>query len=454
MIISLLYIYYSLKITLGMIHKKIIFFTFVTYLLVGNSMNLFGQEEYVGDDNLLRNYDFTYIEDIKTVNFYPLSQPLNYPIIGLNDGSLLELSFDDMSEDIRDYQYEVIHCDANWQQSELTEMDYLDGFNMELITDYEFSSNTLTNYVNYRMIFPNNNTSITKSGNYLLHIFEDGDRELPIITRRFMVTEGRMQVIPRIARTGSVSKARTHQEIDFSVNHKGINIQNPYNDVKVVVTQNGRWDNAISGLTPLFIREDVLIYDFQDKVSFEAGKEFRNFNTQTLRFKTERVKRIVEDRIDKYHIELFAERPRSTQAYTFHNDLNGKYIIENDDQRGNANVRADYAWVHFTLQVDEAYEDQEVYVFGALSEWSLQEQFRMKYDKYKKEYTGKAFLKQGFYDYSYVVVDGSGEEIKTANTEGNWYETENQYHVFVYYRPVGGRFDRLMAVSTINSSDR
>lgn len=436
-----------------MTQKNIILFIFVTYLFLGISKNLFSQEEYVDNDDLLRNYDFTYIEDIQTVNFYPLNNPLGYPIIGLKDGGFLELSFDDMSEDVRDYQYEIIHCNSDWKQSELTEMDYLDGFNMELITDYEFSFNTLTNYINYRMTFPNNNVRVTKSGNYLLHIFEDGDRELPIITRRFMVSESRMQIIPRMGRTGSVGKARTHQEVDFSVNHEGINIINPYNDVKVVITQNGRWDNAITGLTPLFIREDLLVYDFQDKIVFEGGKEHRNFNTQTLLYKTERVERIVEDKIDKFHVVLFGEGLRETEAYTFHNDLNGKFIIENDDQRGNANVRGDYAWVHFSLKTSE-FEDQEVYVFGALSEWSIKDQFKMVYDERLKEYKGRAFLKQGFYDYSYAVVDGAGETVQMDITEGNSFETENEYHIYVYYRPVGARYDRLMAVSMLNSTDR
>ena len=434
-----------------MIFKKIFFPVFVTYLLF-NISNLNAQEEYVKDDNLLRNHDFVYLDDINTVNFYPLNAPLGYPIIGLNDGSRLELTFDDLTEDVRDYQYEIIHCNADWQPSELSEMDYLDGFNMEVITEYEFSFNTLTNYINYRLVFPNQNAKVTKSGNYLMHIFEDGDRELPILTRRFQVAERNMQIVSNIARTGAVSKSRTHQEIDFIINHKGINISNPHNDVKVIITQNGRWDNAITDLQPLFIREEQLVYDFQDKIVFPAGKEFRNFNTQSLEYRTERVVRIIEDKVDKYHVELFPEKPRTSKNYSFFNDLNGKYVIENDDDNGNPHIRADYAWVHFSLAKPLPFDDAEVYLFGKMTDWSIQDQFKLEYVEDLKMYRAKVFLKQGYYDYQYAFVKGAGSKPKLEEIEGNWHETENDYHIFVYYRPIGGRYDRLAAFSLLNSN--
>lgn len=434
-----------------MIFKKMFFFILVTYLFANISI-LNAQDEYVKDDNLLRNHDFIYLEDIHTVNFYPLNNPLGYPIIGLNDGSRLELTFDDLTEDVRDYQYEIIHCNADWQPSELTEMDYLDGFNMEVITEYEFSFNTMTNYVNYRLVFPNQNTKVTKSGNYLLHVFEDGDRELPIITRRFQVSEKNMQVVSSLARTGSVSKSRTHQEIDFIINHKGINISNPHNDIKVIVTQNGRWDNAITGLQPLFIRDQQLVYDFQDKIVFPAGKEFRNFNTQSLQYRTERVVRIIEDKVDKYHVELLTEKPRLGTSYTFFNDLNGKYIIENDDDNGNPRIRADYAWVHFSLEKPLPFDDAEIYLFGKMTDWAIRDEFKLEYVEDLKMYRTKVFLKQGYYDYNYAYVEGSGSKPKIEEIEGNWYETENDYHIFVYYRPIGERYDRLVAVDLLNSN--
>lgn len=431
--------------------KSICFSLFVTYFFVSISTNSIAQSEYIKGSNLLRNVDYTYIDEIKTVKLHQFQQPLTYPIIGLNDGSRLLLTFDDISEDARDYYYEIIHCNADWQPSELTEMDYLDGFNMERITELEFSFNTLTNYVNYNLIFPNQNAKLIKSGNYLIHVFEDGDKELPILTRRFMVAENKVNIGAQLSRTGAVGKSQTHQEIDFSINHKGITIQNPYNDIKVVVTQNGRWDNAIRDLTPLFIREEQLIFDYQDKIVFPAGREHRNFNTQSLKYKTERVERIVEDRIDKYHVVLLPERKRTYDSYTFIYDLNGAFVIENDDVAGNGDIRGDYAWVHFSLASAQAYEKGDVYLFGELTETRIQEKYKLNYDESTKSYRTKLFLKQGYYDYNYAYVAEKGAEPDLAEIEGNWYETENDYHIFVYYRPVGSRYDRLMGVKLVNS---
>lgn len=428
--------------------RNLFLLTFFVFTL--NS--LFCQEEYVNDENLIRNYDHVYIDDIKTVQFHLVNIPFSNPIINLTNGSALVLTFDDLNDQAYDYTYEIIHCNSDWTQSELTELDYLNGFNNEVITNYEFSSNTLTNYINYRLVIPNQNTRLTKSGNYLLHIYEDGDKELPVLTRRFMVVENKMQIIPKLARTGSVSKSRTHQEIDFSVNHKGITINNPYTEVKVAVLQNGRWDNAITGVKPLFIREEQLVYDYQGKIIFPAGKEFRNFNIQSLRFKTERVARIVEDKVDKYHIQLFSDKDRSSDSYMFFNDLNGKFLIENDDRAVNGRIGADYAWVHLSLVADQEYEDANVYLFGGLTDWQIHDDFKLEYNAEQRIYTTKVFLKQGYYDYTYAYVRGAGSQPDLSELEGNWYETENEYQILVYYRPIGSRYDRLMAVSTVSST--
>ncbi len=425
-------------------------FILTVYIFLGTTV--FCQEEYVNDGNLIRNYDYVYIDDVKTVQFHLAGVPFSNPIINISNGSTLELTFDDLNEEVYDYTYEIIHCNSDWKKSELTELDYLDGFNNERITDYQFSSNTLTNYISYRLVIPNRNTKLTKSGNYLLHIYEDGDKELPVLTRRFMIVENVMQVAPRLARTGSVSKARTHQEIDFSILHKGIDIANPYTEVKVAILQNGRWDNAITGIKPLFVRDEQLVYDYQGKIVFPAGKEYRNFNIQSLLYKTERVSRIIEDKVDKYHVQLFSDKDRSSDSYMYFNDLNGKFLIENDDRNVNDRIGADYAWVHLSLLADQEFEDAEVYLFGALTDWQIQDQYKLSYNAKERIYATKIRLKQGYYDYTYAYVKGAGSTPDLSELEGDWYETENEYQILVYYRPMGSRYDRLVGFSQISST--
>lgn len=414
-------------------------------------INCIAQNDAGHSNPLLRDMDYVYIDEVKTVQFHIVGQPLSAPIMQLGS-TVLELSFDDLSEEVYDYTYEIIHCNADWTRSELTEIEYLSGFNNEIIQNYTFSRNTLTNYIHYSLTIPNANTSITKSGNYLLHIYENGDPELPIITRRFMVVENMMQILPQFARVGSVGKALSHHEIDFTVVHKSIQLVNPYSEIKAVVMQNNRWDNAITGLQPLFIKEEQLVYDYQGKINFAAGKEFRNFNTQSLRFRTERVARIIEDPVDKFHVELFSDLDRSLESYVFFNDLNGRYVIQNDDQNVNDRLGADYAWVHFSIQMPQSLENGDLYLFGGLTDWRIQEPFKLQYLDKEQVYVGRAFLKQGYYDYVYAFVPNGSDQPDCSLVEGNSYETENNYQILIYYRPMGGRYDRLAAVTEINST--
>lgn len=428
---------------------------FVCALVAAATGSTAQRTPYVPDEALLKNYDYVYLKDVKTVQFGLVGMPFSYPIIGIDNGAQLELSFDDLSGQVYDYTYAIVHCDADWTPSDLNAMEYMTGFQNEFVTQYAFSRNTLTSYVNYRLQLPNANTRFTKSGNYLLHIYENGDPTLPVLTRRFMVVEPRMQVAAQLARTGDVGQARTHQELDFTVFHEGITINDPYREVTVTVLQNGRWDNAITDLQPQFVRADALVYDYQGKIAFPAGKEFRNLNLQSLRFKGERVARIVEDPVDKFHVQLFSDLDRTYEPYVFFNDLNGQYIIQNADQNVDPHTGADYAWLHFSIVADQSLEDAKVYLFGRFTDWQLLPSYELQYNAQQRIYAGKAFLKQGYYDYAYAVIQGQNiDQPDLSAFDGNWYETENDYQILVYYRPIGTRYDRLVAVGELNTLRR
>ena len=410
-------------------------------------------EEYVDGDPFMVNHDYIYKDHIKSVKFHLKGLMLSYPIIDLNSGATLVLRFDDLEEDISDYYYKIIHCNADWQPSDLNDMDYINGFSSDVINNYDFSFNTLTNYTHYSLELPNQTSQFTKSGNYLLHIYANNDEEDLVLTRRFMVVEPIMRIGAQFKNTGMVSKIRTHQEIDFVVNHKGIRISNPYQEVKMAVLQNGRWDNAITGLKPLFIRENELIYDYQDKIVFPAGKEFRHVSLRSFRYRTDRVARIVEDPVDKIHVQLLKDQSRQFKSYIFNRDANGGFIIENEHETDD-NLQADYAYVHFFLESNFEREDGDIYLFGAMTDWQIQDKFKLEYKPNEEVYYAKVRLKQGFYNYNYAFVRGAGATPDLTEYEGNWYETENDYQILIYHRPPGGRYDRLVAVQSLNSSNR
>jgi len=423
-------------------------FYFILPLLLIISICSHAQEE----DELLVYSDQIYLENIRTAILYPIGAPLTEPLINLRDqqGGLF-ITFDDLDGDVKNYSYTVVHCNADWTPSDLTEMDYIDGFNEEDIDEYNFSFNTLVSYTNYSFTLPNEDMSFKLSGNYLLKIYDTEDDRKLAITRRFMVIDPIMRINAKMSPPSAVGQFKTHQEIDFEIDHKDIRIKNPRNNVKVIVRQNGRWDNAITGLEPLFIKNELLQYDYQGKIVFPAGKEFRFLDIRTFRYKREKIAEITQNE-ENHEVTVYKEGSRAFSVYNNRIDVNGRFVIEDlESQNSDPNLRGDYADVYLSLGQNLDFEDSDVYVIGNFCNWQLREECKMIYSEEARAYVAKLFLKQGYYDYMYAVVPRESKKINLEELEGNWYETENEYSILVYYRPFGQRYDRLVAYYTQGS---
>ena len=397
--------------------------------------------------------DEVYRDDIRAVEFHVTNLFTSYPVIKMRSDSSLTLGFDDMDDTPKYYRYKVIHCNADWTPSDLDETEYVDGYNDEPIDFFEYSINTKVNYAHYSLSLPNDDMQLTKSGNYLLVVYEENSDRPLVLSRRFALTEPLVSIRTDMITPASVSKLRTHQEIDFELDVKNIRIVNTKEDISVVVMQNGRWDNAISGIRSKFERGERMIFDYQDKIVFPAGKDFRNLDIRSTQYRSEDVFEILryED-----HIEVVCEldEPRTFVNYLNDKDIDGNFVILNrDDVRYNdletRDLTAEYVDAFFTLDVDAPY-DADVYIFGKLTDWKLKERFKMAFNDERTAYVKQVRLKQGFYDYIYVLAnsDGTPDEM---TIEGNWYEATNKYTVLVYYHPFGGRYDQLVGAKTIES---
>lgn len=388
-------------------------------------------------------------DQIKSVKFHLEELELSTPIIDLQTRTKLRLVFDDLNEDVRDFHYKIVFCNADWSISDLDALEYQTGFENDKIEDYEFSFNTLVNFTNYRVELPNDDIKWSKAGNYLLVIYEEDKETEPVIVRRFMVVNQTMTVRPQIGRTSMVSKLRSHQEVDFEIDHPGIEIRNPHEEIKVVVMQNGRWDNAITGLKPLFVREEKLVFDYQDRVVFPALKEFRNIDLRAKEMTNYKVLK-VEQTTDEYDVYLRADRDRSALDYENYEDLNGKFFIESFRNR-NSDLESEYANVHFSLHTPFELQSGSVYIFGALTDYKIDEKYKLSFDKDTELYGITLQLKQGFYDYMYAVHSKSNPVPDLSLLEGNWHETDNNYQILVYHRPFGARYDELVSFGSFNS---
>jgi hypothetical protein len=425
-------------------------FYYLIYLCFVFVSNTLAQADYV-NDNVMHYSDWTYQPSILSVQLHESSFDANPAVLELNSGNVLELSFDDLDFDKKNYSMSFEHCTANWEPSNLMPSEFINGFFEANILNFSFSTNTIQKYTHYSITFPQANINFTKSGNYIVYVYQDNDKEKLILTKRFMIYENKVSVLSTLNQAIGNDEQYEKQHIDFSLVNSGYEITNPFTDLKIVITQNNRWDNAINDIKPTFVEPTKLTYSLDDKSTFNGGNEFRFFDTRSLRTYTERVNLIYRDSVSKYHIELKTDELKTFKNYSFYNDINGSYLIKNKDMVGNPDVEADYAWVHFFFPYDNAQSEGNFYVLGKLTEWKTNHTNRLNYNYKKLGYEGKLYLKQGYYNYSYVFLSDHKKGGDQTLTEGNHWETENDYSIYVYHRQRGTYYDQLIAVKRLNS---
>jgi len=409
-------------------------------LLIFLSSNLSAQDE----DYSFKDYN--YVMNVKSVKFHNADLDLSYPVVDLESG-FLTLTFDDIDGDVKDYRYKIVHCDGDWTPSDLTYFDYVERFDEADVENFEFSMNTLQGYTNFELVLPNNDVKWTKSGNYLLIVFDD-TIDNPVITRRFVVVEPIVNIQPALALGSVVSGRRTHQEVDFLVDFEGVNLRSPISTIKATVLQNGRWDNAISKISPRGIQRNILDFDYQNKIIFPAGKEWRYVDLQGFEYPVPQIR--VEKESNGYFISVNKEYLRGFQPYSRFRDLNGSFVINNKDFVNQ--LRADYGSVFFRLDAQE-FESKDVYMFGEITNWEIHNDFKLEYSPALSGYVTKQFMKQGYYNYAFALVDKETKEVDFTDSEGNHFETENAYTILIYYRPVGTRYDRVIGGTSFHSNN-
>jgi len=406
-------------------------------------------EDYV-ENTPFKHENYTYVPYIKTVQLTNNGFEMGEAALNIDDKSeRLVLSFDDIESGFKNFSYTIIHCNANWEPSNLFVADYLQGFNEVNINKYSYSISTFLNYTHYESSFPTNDFNITKTGNYILKVYKDFDPNQVVITRRFIVYSDRMLIIPDFHRPSIVNDRNYKQELDFKVVFNNLKINDLFNDVKVMVLQNNRWDNCKTNLQPAFIKDNELTYDYDDKTVFNGNNEFRNFDTRNLQLKNNRVVKIdFKDSINQ--VFLNDDVKRAFKRYSIDFDINGKFYIKNLNGFTN-NTDADYVKTHFYLKNDLV-KDGDVYLFGALTDWSFDKKYKMKYNESTQLYELDLLLKQGYYNYVYTTLSDGNNQGDDSVIEGSFFETENEYLILVYVRLMGTNYDQLLGYKRINTN--
>lgn len=388
-----------------------------------------------------------YKSSIKTVECYNSKKEQSFPIIALRSGETLTFSFDDLSPSSTNYRYSIEHCTADWKPSRISNLDFVESFNEDMVSNYRLSFNTLQKFTNYKITLPNDQIRPKISGNYLLKVYENNNPQQVVITQRFYVSDNLVNVGAEVMPSSSVTYRNSKQKVNFSVFYQSTPLQNPYLNVKAVVMQNGIPQTAIVNTKPTFVQQSSLVYNELNANEFWAGNEYRKFDIRSFRYKAEHVQEFFRD--TAINVILFTDMPYNSIKYSNQFDENGNFYIRNQEGRDHI-TDSDYANVLFTLNATPPTPKGNAYVVGRFNNYTLNESNRLHYDTSRKRFYGNIKLKQGLYDFKYVWIDENGTYNDTV-FEGSFFETENTYQVLVYYRKPGGRWDELIGFTNINN---
>jgi len=409
-------------------------------------------------DKKFRTIDSVYEDEIKTVLLYPKPSPdadqvaavLESPVIPIGQVSPLLLEFDQLGNTLQNFRARLFHCNADWSVSLLNDMDFLPDFNDFLFNSPQLSFNTKIPYVHYYFEVP----KVKLPGNYVLMVYREGNVKDIILTKRFIVYENRVSITSAVKPSVGIQERFQNQQLEFSIQYPNYPITNPRQTVKVAIRQNYKWNNALVNLMPTSVKEDLTLLEYNHfnlENNFTGGNEYRFFDMRSIRFLGMNMGKIspTEDSTDVF---LLIDKPRAKEAYSQIADLNGRFIIDNYETNRGA-TEADYVDVHFKLRSPEQ-APGKVHMWGSFMNWTPSQSTQMVYDEASQSYNGTYLMKQGYYNYIYVLQPAPEGKVNETYFEGSHYNTENHYEIIIYYRPVGSRADMVIGYDLIRHNSR
>ena len=383
--------------------------------------------------------------NIKTVSFVQSNENV-VPIFKLGDG--FQFQFDDLYGNEANYYFEIVHCDYDWKPSDIPKTEYMNGFDGQRILDYENSINTLQMYSHYKLPIPNQYMQLRISGNYILKILDESKQVL--FSRKFIVYEDLVSVPVQIKRARTVNYLEYKHNIEFSIKSQVINFQNPLKNVKVALLQNGQFNTAIKNVVPQYTIGNDLIYKYDSQTQFWAGNEFLYFDNSDIRSVGNTISQI-DSNNGIYNTNLYTNNARANYPFSMTQDVNGNFVVRNINS-SKKEIEADYAWVYFSLSAPSFMKNESIYITGMFNNYSLSPEYKMDFNKEKNIYEKAIFIKQGFTNFQYQIADDNGNVDAENAIDGNFWQTENDYTILVYYRENNNRYERVIGKANANSN--
>lgn len=404
-------------------------------------------------DTEVLTVDKVYKSNIKSVLCFNSNSEIAPPIISFNSDEFITFRFDDLDNSIKTYNYSVIHCNADWTQSNLMEIEYLDGYFTGNIQTYDYSFNTYMPFINYKFDFPDANTKPLIPGNYVVFVYENNDKSNPVFTRRIMVYQNKTNITYQYKRSDDPEERNYKQEVDFSVFTNNLTLNNGSSDLTVCLLQNYRWDNALVNLKPRYIQNTEMVFNLDEPQTFLGWNEFRHVNISNNRIKGSKVLELSHDST-LYKAVLYRDDKRSYKKYSTYGDVNGRFKINRENNSSDVHSQADYMWVTFSVDQNTEVADGDIYLFGQFTDWEIKPEYKLHFNSVLNVYETTITLKQGYYDYMYVMKPRNNNPIDFTFIEGTHFDTENQYTILVYYHDIKRNTDLLYGYLDFNNVNK
>jgi hypothetical protein len=387
-------------------------------------------------------------KSIKTVQCYRTGWEFSYPILDLNSDATLQISFDELGTESKIFNYVIVLCDADWMPARVSFAEYLDGFYQNSVNDFASSFSTHIQYTHYKLQIPNENVKLRLAGNYVLIVYES-DEDHPVLMKRFVIADKRVEINASVVRPINPEFQNSFQQVDFNIAHPNYSIDDPIQTIKVTVVKNNQWKFANSHLHPLFIRNKELVYQDHDQNLYPGGNEYRSVDFKSLKYQEPNVRSLINGN-NGYEAIFKPDARRDNKGYTFQKELNGCFLIQNQ-QGSQPDVDAEYVNVLFSFPMNAPMIDGDMFLFGGFTDFNCYDDYKLQYNYEHMAYEVQTLLKQGYYNYQYVYVPKNTNDVDEGYFEGNYYDTENSYAIYVYHRPFGSRYDKLIGVTVVSS---
>ena len=368
------------------------------------------------------------------------------PVMELGSRDVLTVSFDELSHNYHRFTCHIEPCNPDWTPTEgLFESDWLEGFNDLPIEDYQNSLNTNQLYTHYRMQLPNDQARLKMSGNYRLHILDDSEGGDEVACVELMVVEPLMNVGLGVTTNTDVDFQLAHQQVSMTLNYNAVKVSNPDEQLQVVVRQNGREDNQRHNPRPNYITPQGLRWEHNRELIFQAGNEYHKFEVLDPNRISLGLDHVSWDEATRtYHAYPYVCTKQ--RSYIYERDADGAFLLRNSDDY-EAATTSEYVYVHYKLAGAPHYDNARLIIDG---QWTTEprENYVMDYDEAEQAYNAVVLQKLGYYNYQLLLEDMDGTTHPVPE-EGSFYQTQNRYQAYAYYRGSGERSWRLVGYQEI-----